>query len=230
MGTNARSSNLISDIQERRSETNRFDWCYLFDLFPPFMLLEEEKDYIPDWLIKILQGSRPLFSHLAIQFLRLNPAKKTSSVSSLLNDITDYIAKESYLSKNLFVNISKGVNQGFRAQAHLFMNMSYTKEFSEFIHEHFAILSSPSSPLTILTLFNNSLYVNDEVKWKPITTFPNFEKDILLYLSFMGTLNYAPFYSELTPNPHENRLSLNKAQRGKETMKNLILLKRKLLS
>ena len=148
---------------------------------------------------------------MAIQFLRLNPAKKTSSVSSLLNDITDYIAKESYLSKNLFVNISKGVNQGFRAQAHLFMNMSYTKEFSEFIHEHFAILSSPSSPLTILTLFNNSLYVNDEVKWKPITTFPNFEKDILLYLSFMGTLNYAPFYSELTPNPHENRLSLNKA-------------------
>jgi hypothetical protein len=209
MGTNARSPNLISDVYESRSETNTFDWCYLFDLFPPFMLLQEEKPYIPDWLIKILQKSRPLFSHLAILFLRLNPEKKNSSVSSLLNDITDYVANVSYLDKKVFVSISKGVNQGFRAQAHLFMNMSYTENFSEFIHEHFAILSPHSSPIT-LKLFNNSLY-NGKEKWTPKTIFPKFEKDILLYLSLMGTLNYAPFYSELTPDSHINRLSLNKA-------------------
>jgi len=50
--------------------------------------------------------------------------------------------------------------------------------------------------LYFLTLINNNgeLYFNDQ-PWSPITIFPSFQTDTLLYLSLMGGLNISAFYN-----------------------------------
>jgi hypothetical protein len=223
MGTNASVANMVDASTESRGRATGAalkDWCYLFHILPKFCLLDEEKTtkIIPEWSHGLLLGSRPLFSIFTVDFFRDRAfAGLPNDLSlELFNELLNHVANSSFRSKNLF-SAHDTDYYGLAGQLYLFMNSSTDDEdFTELLHKHFATLpQSFPSPLTlqIKAAVNSNCLYSCGKEWKIVTTFPEFSRDLLLYLSLMGTESTSAFYYDYIDELHwsDGRLSMKSA-------------------
>jgi hypothetical protein len=82
----------------------------------------------------------------------------------------------------------------------LFLNSSYHASSSKdgekkLLQGHFAVVARDPSPIQLDDVGGRLVMHGANVEWQVATEFPQFENDVLLYLSLMGTSRVGPFYT-----------------------------------
>ena len=187
-GTNTSATNLVKKPLHSRSSDIAKHWCTVVPRFPSFVSQQPLSNYGETWEY-ILQNSRPLFSLLAKRFL------DTVSIQDLLSVMDELNLHLSSQVRTVKRESGDNSLEDFLAgQVCLLLSASYcltdgNNHETPLIHRHFALLKE-NKPFKLYLIGHG--YLNTEAKstWVPETVFPPVEKDILLYLTFMGGKNH----------------------------------------
>ncbi|RKP16412.1 hypothetical protein ROZALSC1DRAFT_25309, partial [Rozella allomycis CSF55] len=174
------SMNMISCGSHSRSEQCDL-WCTVFPRLPKYHGAHPTVNSFSAFI----SNSRPLFAHLAVEYINSNP-------SASLDHLCAHLLTE--------IKWKKGKQpQFYDGQVLLFLSASFVEDDSPLINGHFAdLVNNENFDIYLKDSFLCTKHDSVFRSWKRVSSFRPFKQDVLMYLSLMGGNGNCPFVHEGT--------------------------------
>ncbi|TDH71719.1 hypothetical protein CCR75_007516 [Bremia lactucae] len=198
----ARTSALVSSGSRTDSD---YLWCTVHPLFPR-TVIGCDIGMLPTVIQNIIANSRPLFTEIALEYMRKKPWSVGSNTVNYLNALVGHSAR-------IFAMMKGGRPLDFKiGQLCLLLCSSYRAEDGKanLIDGHYACLDEQKTFGLMLNGTGHLYKVEGEIEadkakdeaqdkrtWECRNVFPHPANDVLLHLTLTGGKSYRPFYSPL---------------------------------